>query len=77
RALESMSGETVTVLVTTWMLPRPATDGLCLWYGKELSIFAKLASIVPRRFLRPDSLSSWRFVNNELLPTLSRPCLFL
>ncbi|MED6245167.1 hypothetical protein ATANTOWER_032364 [Ataeniobius toweri] len=30
-ALKSMSGETVTVSVTTWMLPRPANDRLFLW----------------------------------------------
>ncbi|MED6295045.1 hypothetical protein CHARACLAT_027376 [Characodon lateralis] len=35
--------------------------------SKGLSILAELTSVVPRCFLRPDSLSSWRFVNNQLL----------
>ncbi|MEQ2297803.1 hypothetical protein AMECASPLE_038462, partial [Ameca splendens] len=35
--------------------------------SKGLSILTELTSVVPRCFLRPDSLSSWRFVNNQLL----------
>ncbi|MEQ2289883.1 hypothetical protein AMECASPLE_037767 [Ameca splendens] len=35
--------------------------------SKGLSILAELTSVVPRCFLRPDSLSSWRFVNNQLI----------
>ncbi|MEQ2280943.1 hypothetical protein AMECASPLE_025381, partial [Ameca splendens] len=34
--------------------------------SKGLSILTGLTSLVPRCFLRPDSLSSWRFVNNQL-----------
>ncbi|MED6252648.1 hypothetical protein ATANTOWER_014717 [Ataeniobius toweri] len=35
--------------------------------SKGLSILAELTSVVPCCFLRPDSLSSWQFVNNQLL----------
>ncbi|KAK5600632.1 hypothetical protein CRENBAI_001362 [Crenichthys baileyi] len=34
--------------------------------SKGLSILAELTSVVPSCFLRPDSLSSWGFVNNQL-----------
>ncbi|MED6291618.1 hypothetical protein CHARACLAT_025431 [Characodon lateralis] len=35
--------------------------------SKGLSILAELTSVVPRCFLRPESLSSWRFINNQIL----------
>ncbi|MED6246482.1 hypothetical protein ATANTOWER_018630, partial [Ataeniobius toweri] len=71
----------VTVSMTTWMLPRPATDRLCLWRPR---------SKFPTKYLCKTRLySSMLFPPARLplllavcqqqttLPTLSRPCLFL